>query len=50
MSLSGLLSDTEFFAEDSDAQITTTRDAKGPVAGLTLRLGTCQESRAKKIE
>jgi hypothetical protein len=44
------LSDTHFFAEETGAQITFRKDDKGRATGVILRIGTCQESEAKKVE
>jgi hypothetical protein len=44
------LSDTQFFAKETDSEMTFTKNDKGQVTDVVLKLGVCQESRAKKIE
>jgi len=44
------VSDTRFYAEESDAELTFVKGPEGKVAQLVLRLGTCQDSTAKKVE
>ena len=44
------LSDTRFFAKETDSEMTFTKNEKGQVTDVVLKLGVCQESRAKKIE
>jgi len=44
------LSDTYFFAKESETEMTFIKDDKGRVMGVVLKVGSCQESRAKKIE
>lgn len=44
------LSDTRFFAEGTGAEMTFRKDGKGQATGVTLRIGTCQESEAKRVE
>jgi hypothetical protein len=44
------LSDTRFFIESSGVEMTFRKDGKGQTIGVTLRVGTCQDSEAKKVE
>jgi hypothetical protein len=44
------LSETRFFVEESGVEMTFRRGDKGQAAGVTLRVGTCQESEAKRVE
>jgi hypothetical protein len=44
------LSDTRFFGKENDSEMTFTKNDKGQVTDVVLKLGVCQESRAKKIE
>jgi hypothetical protein len=44
------LSDTRFFVEESGVQMTFRKGDKGQVTGVTIRIGTCQDSEAKRIE
>jgi hypothetical protein len=44
------LTDTRFYSKENDAEMTFSKDEKGQVTGVVLRLGVCQESKAKKIE
>ena len=44
------LSDTRFFVENTDAEMTFYKDAKGQITHLDFRLGNCQDSKARKIE
>jgi hypothetical protein len=44
------LTDTRFYSKENDAEMTFSKDEKGQVTGVILRLGVCQESKAKKIE
>jgi len=44
------LSDTRFYSKENDAEMIFSKDEKGQVTGVVLRLGVCQESKAKKIE
>ena len=44
------LSDTRFFGKETDSEMTFTKNDKGQVTDVVLKLGVCQESRAKKIE
>jgi len=44
------LSETQFFAKETETEITFVKSEKGEVTGVVLRLGSCQDSKAKKIE
>lgn len=44
------LSDTHFFVEESGVEMTFRKGDKGQVTGVTLRIGTCQDSEAKRLE
>jgi hypothetical protein len=44
------LSETNFFAKATETEIMFVKDQNGKVTGAVLRLGSCQDSRAKKIE
>src|SRR4029453_15753967 len=44
------LSDTRFFGKENDSEMTFTKNDKGQVTDVVLKLGVCQESRAKKID
>ena len=44
------LSDTRFFGKENDSEMTFTKNDKGQVTDVVLKLGVCQESKAKKIE
>ena len=44
------LSETLFFAKESETELMFTKNEKGQVTGVVLRLGSCQDSKAKKIE
>ena len=44
------LSDTRFFAKETETEMTFVKNEKGQVTGVVLRLGSCQDSNAKKIE
>ncbi len=44
------LSDSRFYSKENDAEMTFSKDEKGQVTGVVLRLGVCQESKAKKVE
>jgi len=43
------LSENQFFAEEQGSEMTFTRTPDGKVTGVTLRLGTCQESTGKRV-
>ena len=44
------LSETHFFAKESETEMTFVKNDKGQVTDVVLRLGSCQDSKAKKIE
>jgi hypothetical protein len=44
------LSDTRFFAKETDSEMTFTKNDKGQITDVVLKLGVCQETRARKIE
>jgi hypothetical protein len=44
------LSETHFFAKETETEITFVKNESGQVTGVVLRLGSCQDSKAKKIE
>ena len=44
------LSDTRFFSRETDSEMSFTKDEKNQVTGVILKLGVCQESKARKIE
>jgi hypothetical protein len=44
------LSDNRFYARENDAEMAFSKGDKGQVTDVVLRLGSCQESKAKKIE
>ena len=44
------LSDTHFFVEDSGVEMIFRKDGRGQISGVTLRVGTCQDSEAKRVE
>jgi hypothetical protein len=44
------LSETLFFAKETETEIMFVKNEKGQVTGAVLRLGSCQDSKAKKIE
>ena len=44
------LTDSRFYSKENDAEMTFSKDEKGQVTGVVLRLGVCQESKAKKVE
>lgn len=44
------LSDTKFYSKETDAEMTFSKDESGQVTSVILRLGVCQESKAKKVE
>lgn len=43
-------SDTRFVAEETGAEMTFRKNDKGQVTGVTLRVGVCQDSEAKRVE
>jgi hypothetical protein len=44
------LSETQFFAKETETEMMFVKNEKGQVTGVVLRLGSCQDSKAKKIE
>jgi hypothetical protein len=44
------LSDTRFFVEETGVEMTFHKGDNGRVTGVSLRIGTCQDSEAKKAE
>jgi len=44
------LSETQFFAKETETEIMFVKNENGQVTGVVLRLGSCQDSKAKKIE
>ena len=44
------LSETHFFAKETETEMMFVKSEQGQVTGVVLRLGSCQDSRAKKIE
>jgi len=44
------LSDTRFFAKETDSEMMFTKNERGQVTDVVLRLGVCQDQRARKIE
>ena len=44
------LSETQFFAKETETEMMFVKNENGQVTGVVLRLGSCQDSRAKKIE
>lgn len=44
------LSETQFFAKETETEIMFVKNENGRVTGAVLRLGSCQDSNAKKIE
>lgn len=44
------LSETRFFVEESGVEMTFRKGDKGQVTGVTLRIGTCQDTEAKRVE
>jgi hypothetical protein len=44
------LSETRFFGDGTDSEMTFRKGDKGQATHVTLRLGTCQESEAKRVE
>jgi len=43
-------SDTRFFVEESGVEMTFRKGDKGQISGVALRVGTCQDSEAKRVE
>ena len=44
------LSETQFFAKETETEMMFVKNEGGQVTGVVLRLGSCQDSKAKKIE
>ena len=44
------LSETHFFAKETETELMFVKNEKGQVTGVALRVGSCQDSRATKIE
>jgi len=44
------LSETYFFAKETETEMRFVKNEQGAVTGVVLRLGSCQDSNAKKIE
>ena len=44
------LSQTQFFAKETETEMMFVKNETGQVTGVVLRLGSCQDSKAKKIE
>ena len=44
------LSETQFFAKETETEMMFVKNENGQVTGVVLRLGSCQDSKAKKIE
>ena len=44
------LSETQFFAKETETEMMFVKNESGQVTGVVLRLGSCQDSKAKKIE
>ncbi|HEV8428829.1 MAG TPA: DUF4440 domain-containing protein [Pyrinomonadaceae bacterium] len=44
------LSETRFFAKENESEMSFTKSEKGQVTDVVLKLGVCQETRAKRIE
>lgn len=44
------LSETHFFAKEAETEMTFTKNEKGQITDVVLKVGSCQESRARKIE
>jgi hypothetical protein len=44
------LSETHFFAKETETEMMFVKNEKGQVAEVVLRVGSCQDSKAKKIE
>lgn len=44
------LSETHFFAKESETEMTFIKNDKGQVTDVVLRVGACQDTKAKKIE
>lgn len=44
------LSETQFFAKETETEMMFVKNENGQVMGVVLRLGSCQDSKAKKVE
>ena len=44
------LSETQFFAKETETELMFVKNASGKVTDVVLRLGSCQDSKATKIE
>lgn len=44
------LSETHFYAKETETEMMFVKNDSGPVTGVVLRLGSCQDSKAKKIQ
>jgi len=44
------LSETHFFAKEAETEMTFVKNENGQVTDVILRVGSCQDSKAKKIE
>jgi len=44
------LSETRFFAKEAETEMTFVKNDKGQVTDVVLRIGSCQDTKAKKIE
>lgn len=44
------LSETHFYAKETETETMFVKNEKGQVTGVVLRVGSCQDSKAKKIE
>ncbi len=44
------LSETHFFARETETEMMFVKDGKGQVTDVVLRVGSCQDSKAKKVE
>ncbi len=44
------LSENQFFAKETETEMMFVKNEGGQVTGVVLRLGSCQDSKAKKIE
>jgi len=44
------LSETRFFSRETDTEMSFTKNDKGQVTDVVLKIGVCQETKARKIE
>ena len=44
------LSETHFYAKETETEMTFIKNDKGQITDVVLRVGSCQDSKAKKIE